>query len=409
MSASPRVCRFPSRSYRESIVDRLKQVVVVKLVPAAEARRALAATLRVCNEQANRIAAVAFAHRDKDTGQVEREYALRGRCYAEAKATGIGSQLAQHAVKKVRDAYAVVYAQVRTGVLKGARAARALGKPVAFRPGSAQPFDDRCLSWDLDARTVSIRSLTGRLRGIGFACSRRDLALLRAHRKGESDLFERDGEFYLAATVDIPEAGPNSDPVDFIGIDRGIVNLATTSDDVNFQGAALERYRRRMARARAELQAKATKAAKKRLKQRSRREARHAAHVNHKISKEIVSAAERTGRGIALEDLDGIRERVRLTRSQRGRISNWPFHQLAQHISYKAQRAGVAVVTVDARHTSQMCPLCHHTERANRKTRDEFECRGCGLAGPADVIAAVNVRARGRMAWAVSQGSRAAA
>ena len=99
-----------------------------------------------------------------------------------------------------------------------------------------------------------------------------------------------------------------------------------------------------MARARAELQAKQTKAAKRRLKQRARRESRHAAHTNHKIAKAIVSAAERTGRGIALEDLEGIRERVRLTRSQRGRISNWPFYQLAQHIAYKAKRAGVPVV-----------------------------------------------------------------
>jgi putative transposase len=382
----------------------VKQVVVVKLVPDAGSRAALAETLSTCNAEANRIAGVAFAHRDAVTGRVEREYALRGRVYAEAKGTGIGSQLAQLAVKKVRDAYTVVEAQVRSGMLRGARAAKALGKPVVFRSGAAQPFDDRCLSWNLDARTVSVRTVVGRVRGIGFACSKRDLAMLRAHRKGESDLFERGGELYLAATVEVPVA-EEREPVDFIGVDRGIVNLATTSDGVNFQGQDLERYRRRMARARAELQAKATKAAKKKLAQRSRRESRHAAHVNHKIAKEIVSAAERTGRGIALEDLEGIRERVRLTRSQRGRISHWPFYQLAQHIAYKARRAGVPVIAVDARHTSQMCPLCHHTERANRRSRDEFCCRGCGLAGPADVIAAVNVRRRGRMAWAVCQGS----
>ncbi|THV43230.1 transposase [Glycomyces buryatensis] len=378
--------------------------MVVKLIPDAGVRAVLVETLRVCNAEANRIAQLAFDHRDAETGQVEREYALRGRAYAEAKATGIGSQLAQHAIKKTRDAYTALYAQIKAGMLRGKREAKALSNPVAFKPGAAQPFDDRCLSWDFYARTVSIRSIAGRLRGIGFACSKRDLAVLRAYRQGESDLYERDGELYLAATVDIPEA-EQREPVDFIGVDRGIVNLATTSDEVNFQGRGLERYRRHMARVRAELQAKATKAAKKKLKQQARKEARHAAHVNHKIAKEIVSAAERTDRGIALEDLEGIRERVRLTRSQRGRISNWPFYQLAQYIAYKAKRAGVPVVVVDARHTSQKCPLCHHTERANRRNRDDFECRGCGLAGPADVIASVNVRARGRMAWVVSQGS----
>jgi hypothetical protein len=123
----------------------VKQVVAVKLMPNADVHAALAETLRVCNEEANRIACVAFANRDHATGRVEREYALRGRVYADAKATGIGSQLAQQVVKKVCNAYAVVYAQVRAGLLQGERAAKALAKPIRFRPISAQPFDDRTL------------------------------------------------------------------------------------------------------------------------------------------------------------------------------------------------------------------------------------------------------------------------
>jgi putative transposase len=399
-----RACRFSASPNIRARFASVKQVVVVKLMPNADEHAALVETLRVCNEEANRIASVAFVNRNRTTGRVEREYALRGRVYADTKATGIGSQVAQQVVKKVSNAYAVVYAQVRAGLLRGERAEKALAKPIRFRAVSAQPFDDRSLSWDLDAQVVSIRTVVGRVKNLRFACSREHLALLRAHRKGESDLMMRGSDLYLAATIDLPEAAQR-EPTDFIGVDRGIVNLATTSDGVNFQGDGLERYRRRMARARAELQAKATKAAKRRLKQRSRREARHASHVNHGISKEIVSAAERTGRGIALEDLEGIRERVRLTRPQRGRISTWPFHQLGQYITYKARRAGAPVVVVDARYTSQRCPLCGHTKRENRRSRDEFECRGCGLAGPADLIAAVNVRIRARVAWAVCQGS----
>ncbi|MFJ8144925.1 zinc ribbon domain-containing protein [Streptomyces sp. NPDC096048] len=51
---------------------------------------------------------------------------------------------------------------------------------------------------------------------------------------------------------------------------------------------------------------------------------------------------------------------------------------------------------VDARHTSQRCPRRGHTERANR---DHFHCRRCGLAGPAAVVAGINVRDRARSAW----------
>ncbi|WP_405602466.1 zinc ribbon domain-containing protein [Streptomyces sp. NBC_01410] len=113
-----------------------------------------------------------------------------------------------------------------------------------------------------------------------------------------------------------------------------------------------------------------------------------------------MSVAQRTGRGVAVEELDGIRERVRLRRDQRSTLSSWAFHQLGQHLAYKARRAGVPFLEVDAAYTSQRCPRCGHTEKANRPTRDHFSCRRCGLAGPADVVAGVNVRDRARSAWA---------
>ncbi|WP_327137033.1 RNA-guided endonuclease TnpB family protein [Streptomyces sp. NBC_01340] len=197
--------------------------------------------------------------------------------------------------------------------------------------------------------------------------------------------------------------------------DVGIANLATTSDGTNYQGRRLSRYRRWQARKRGELQKKKTRSARRRLSRRKCKDQRHATHVNHVISKEIVSVAVgapparakssvgehrswgSTGRGIAVEELDGIRERVRLRRDQRRTLSSWPFHQLGQHLAYKARRAGVPFLEVDPAYTSQRCPRCG--QRANRPTRDRFRCRRCGLAGPADVVAGVNVRDRARSAW----------
>lgn len=132
---------------------------------------------------------------------------------------------------------------------------------------------------------------------------------------------------------------------------------------------------------------------------RGKREARHAAHINHTIAKNVVAVAQRTERGIALEELGGIRDRVTVRRDQRTTQSSWPFHQLGTFIAYKARRVGVPVLSVDAAYTSQRCPRCENTERANRPTRDDFSCRRCGLAGPADVVAGVNVRDRARSAW----------
>ncbi|MFG3339813.1 RNA-guided endonuclease InsQ/TnpB family protein [Glycomyces sp. NPDC048151] len=372
----------------------VKQVVQVKLLPTPEQAAALAATLRAVNDAANWASQTAFAY------GVPREYALRQHTYTELRDRGLGSQVAQLVIKKACHAYAPIAGLIKTGRLQGNRAAKATSKPVVFRADAAQAFDDRCLSWDHDACTVSIWTVAGRMRGIRFTGHPDHLKILAAHRRGESDLVFRDGTWYLYATVDIADAEANTDPIDFVGVDMGIVNIATTSDGDNHCGAGLRRYRRRMAKVRAELQAKATKSAKKKLKARSRREARAVNDINHRISKQLVSVAERTGRGIGIEDLAGVRDRVRLPAAQRGELNSWSFHQLQTYIAYKAKRAGVPVVVIDPRNTSRRCPRCGHTAKANRPNQASFACRRCGLAGPADQVAAINIRDRARMTWA---------
>jgi putative transposase len=380
------------------LVDRVLhvgiQAVQVKLLPTPEQAAALAATLTAVNEAANWTSRTAFAH------GLPREYALRQHTYTYLKDRGLGSQVAQLVIKKTCHAYATIAGLIKAGRLQGKRAAKATSKPVAFRPDAAQAFDDRCLSWQMDARTVSIWTVQGRMRGVSFTGHPDQVKALEGCRRGESDLVWRSGNWYLIATVDTPDADANTDPVDFLGVDMGIVNIATTSDGESFAGAALRRYRRRMAKVRAELQTKATKSAKRKLKQRSRREARAVKNTNHRIAKQLVTAAECTGRGIGIEDLAGIRDRVRLPAAQRGELNSWSFHQLQAFIAYKAKRAGVPVVVIDPRNTSRRCPRCGHTAKANRPNQATFACRRCGLAGPADQVAAVNIRDRARTTWA---------
>lgn len=372
-------------------------MVQVKLLPTPVQASALEATLRACNRAATHASTVASAKGLKDRNSLQKEV------YAELKSTfGLSAQPAVRAVKKVVDAYTTLKANLQAGNLglpTSRRYRRAVSSPIVFRPEAAQPFDDRCLSWQYDARTVSIWTVDGRMKGIRYTGSPDQLKTLAAHRKGESDLVCRGGKWFLIATCEIPDPQVY-EPADWVGVDRGIVNLATTSDGINHQGRRLSRYRRWQARKRTELQKKNTRSARRLLTRRACKEQRHATHVNHRISKEIVSVAQRTGRGIAVEELGGIRERVRLRRDQRGTLSSWPFRQLGQHLAYKARKAGVPFLEVDAAYTSQRCPRCGHTERANRPDRDHFSCRRCGLAGPADHVAGVNVRDRARSAWA---------
>ncbi len=274
----------------------VKLVVQVKLLPTPVQAAALEATLRACNEAATWASRLAF---EKD---VKNNFALRKLAYGEVKTRWrLGAQAAQHVIKKTCDAYATLRANLKAGNLGrpgSRRYRRATEKPIAFRPHGAQPYDDRMLSWQIAERRVSIWTVSGRVKDVAFTASPEQLPTLALYRQGESDLLERDGLWFLNATCEVPEAEPNTEPVDFLGIDLGIVNIATTSDGEILAGRELNRIRARERGLRAKLQKKNTPSAKRRLKKRRRKEARRAKDINHKIAKHVVAEAGGTSHAL---------------------------------------------------------------------------------------------------------------
>ncbi|MDO0912632.1 transposase [Streptomyces sp. DT2A-34] len=374
----------------------MKIVAQVKLLPAsAHDADALAATLRACNRAANAASEAAFAK------GLKRRNALQDAVYHRIRADfDLGAQAAVRTIKKVCDAYATLKANSKAGNLgpEGSkRRTRTESKPIAFREGAAQPYDDRILTWNLDQQTVSIWTVAGRIKGIPFVCSPEALKLL-ASRKGESDLVMRDGMFFLIATIDLPEPAPR-EPDGFLGVDLGIVNIATTSDGQIMSGRQVNRYRKHHRDLRKKLQKKRTKSAMRRLKSIRRRESRYATQRNHIIAKKLVHTAERTSRGIGLEDLSGIRQRVTAKKDQRARLHSWAFAQLGAFVEYKAKRAGVPVVHVDPRNTSRQCSECWHTHRSNRVDQARFVCRSCGIVLHADHNGSRNIAHRADAVW----------
>lgn len=287
---------------------------------------------------------------------------------------------------------------------------RAIGKAVevfsrdkrlcpVFNQHGAIIYDDRILTWK-GLTHVSIWTLDGRkvLPIVFGEYQRARLDRLR----GQVDLVYRRGKFYLLATIDIPENTPIP-ATDFVGVDLGVASLATTSDGERVSGEGVEAVRVRHARVRRSLgkrmshehKRRSRKNARRAMKSIGNREQRFRRHTNHCISKAIVNNAKDTGRGIALEDLGGIRDRTRFRRRQRARMGGWAFRQLRSFIEYKAKLAGVPVVIVDARDTSRTCFECGHCEKANRKAQSTFKCRSCGHMAHADHNAARNIARRG--------------
>jgi IS605 OrfB family transposase len=384
-------------------VTGVKRVVKVRMLPAAEQAAYLQATLNMCNEAASWLSAGMHAER------LHRKHDVQKRFYTELKERfGLSAQPAIRVIGKVADAYTTLRANIEAGNYGppgSVKRTKVAATPIGFRADAAQPFDARCLSWQIPEvvggrqATVSIWTTAARLKGVRVLAAPGDLVLLRSRSIGETDLIYRDGKWFLHASVEAPEA-PLAQAINgFVGVDLGIVNIATSSDGDRAAGARLNRYRKRQQRLRARLQAKKTSSALRLLKKRRRKEARFAADVNHQISRRIVAEAQRTGRGIAAEQLTGIRARVRLRKPQRAAVHSWAFAQLGGFLAYKAQAAGVAFVEVDPAYTSQTCSTCGWVDKHNRRSQAAFECGRCGFVGHADHNAAINIADRGVERW----------
>lgn len=311
----------------------MKLVAALKMLPMPEQAVCLTATLARCNEACSWLAERGFE------SNTFRQYDLHKAFYPELRSRfGLTAQAAVRSIAKVADAFKI-----------------SRKSAPAFRKDAAQPYDDRILRFVNDGAAVSLWTVEGRV--VVPVVMGKYQHRLMVYRKGEVDLCFVRGKWILAATCDIPETD-EFEASDWLGVDFGIVNIAADSDGTVHTGADVERVRSYLARRKDGLQRRGTKAAKRRLRKLAGREARFRRHTNHCISKVIVETAERTGRGVAVEELTGIRNRVTARRSQRSRLHSWSFHQLRAFVAYKAKRAGAPLVAVDPRDTSKACSCC---------------------------------------------------
>lgn len=375
----------------------MQKVVKLKLEPDEAQAEALLSDLLLVNHMANQVAQKAMEQ------QCFSNFMLRKHTYADLRAAGLASQCAQHVIKKVCDAYKTRKSRARNGGYgkpDSERYQRVMGKAVSFREKAAQPFDRRNMSWDRTNQLVALTFMTGRrITDIPYVGREADLEAIATLPVGECYVYrDRAGRWFIVATVSVETLDP-AVPKGYLGVDMGIVNLATVADErgvlvADWSGGAVTARRKKNAKVRASLQRKGTRSAKRRLKARSGREQRFMRDVNHQVSKTIIAEAKRTGSGVAVERLRGIRDRVRLRKPQRAMVHSWAFAQLGQFLHYKGCEAGVEVVEVDPRHTSQRCSSCGMVDRKSRRSQASYQCVHCGFSLGADHNAAVNIALR---------------
>ena len=340
----------------------------VKLQPTEEQGQKLLRTMETFNHACDDISKVAYD--SKTFNQYKLHHILY---YRIREQYTLPAQLTVRAVSKVVDSYKTERRHLHL-----------------FDPHGAIIYDQRIMSFK-GLEKVSLTTLEGRVivSLLVGAYGKLDQRRIR----GQADLLYIKGEFYLCLVVEQPEEPPLT-PEGYLGVDLGIIKLATTSDGVSYSGEKVESVRAHYMGVKAELQHVGTESAKRHLRKLSGREARFKRQVNHKISKELVVVAKDTKRAIALEDLKGIRAQTTVRRKQRERHGKWAFNQLRAYVEYKARVAGVPVLMVDPRNTSRRCSVCGHIEKRNRVSQSEFKCRSCGFELNADLNAAKNIQWR---------------
>ena len=123
----------------------------------------------------------------------------------------------------------------------------------------------------------------------------------------------------------------------------------------------------------------------------------------HKVSFHIVEWSQQFEKPcIIFEDLKEMRDSIDYGTRMNRRLHHLPFRALQYYTSYKASFKGIPTAWIDPEYTSQRCPLCGHTERANRNKK-RFKCRSCGHQDHSDRGASVNIAVKGvkKLDWNV--------
>ncbi|MDH5796734.1 MAG: transposase [Anaplasmataceae bacterium] len=214
-----------------------------------------------------------------------------------------------------------------------------------------------------------------------------------------AELVKKDNKYYLHVVVKKNINQFELEKTDnVIGIDVGMRQLATaidSKDKIKFiNGRNVKEKKSQFVKTRKELQERNTASSKRRLRKIGQRENRYQNDINHCISKALVNFGKDKNTLFVLEDLRNIRlSTEKVQKKNRYYSVSWAFADLRSKIEYKVQKAGMQVIAVNPKYTSQKCPKCGHTEKKNRnKKLHLFCCKTCSYKSNDDRIGAINLR-----------------
>ena len=350
----------------------------IQVQVAPEQRELLDITMDTYRNACNFVANYIFQTHDL------KQFSLNKALYYDLrKRYGLKSQMAQSVFKTVIARYKTILENQREWT----------------KPDFSKPQYD--LVWNRDYSLTqdlfSVNTLSGRVKLPYYSGGMEKYFDHDIYSFGTAKLVKKHGKYFLhiPVTRDIPEA-LDSGVCNVVGVDRGINFVVATYDSKHksgfVSGKAIKQKRAKYKLLRKELQQRQTPSARRRLKAIGQRENRWMQDVNHQVSKALVESNPKHTLFV-LEDLSGVRSATEKVRRKDRYVSvSWSFYDLEQKLKYKAALNESSVISVDPRYTSQTCPVCGHTEKANRNKRLHiFKCKCCGYTSNDDRIGAMNL------------------
>ncbi len=361
----------------------MKQVITAKLKlhPTAEQFSALRQTQLAYRDALNAVSRYAFEH-----GKISNQRTLQREMYDEIRLRyHLPAQMACNVPRQVGATYKTLWTKAKHNAAhRQAGITRKRYKGLDQPPKYVSPTLTYNYQRDYSLKPeqqVSILTLSGRVI-VSYTGYEKHVPLIQqAAHLGAAKLWydKPHKQFYLLVSLEVEGADPTpATYTQVVGVDVGqrylAVTTTTTDETAFYSGKAVRAKADHYARLRKRLQRKGTRSATRRLVVISGRERRLKLHTNHTIAKRIVQRHPHSLIGI--ENLADIRERE--TRRKRGKqaskkqrqanghASKWAFAELQSLIAYKATLAGSIAVKVDAHYTSQACPMCGYTSKANR-------------------------------------------
>ena len=218
------------------------------------------------------------------------------------------------------------------------------------------------------------------------------------------------GKWYVSVQTEYEQEQPVHTSSD-IGIDMGIVRFATLSNGQYFNPVnAFKTLKGKLTKLQRQLKRKIKGSNNwKKLVAKISKLHHRIANIRKNFLHQISNTISKNHATVYIEDLKvgNMSKSAKGTMEKHGKmvkqksglnraILDQAWYEFRRQLEYKLRWRGGQLIPISPQYTSQCCPACGHTEKANRTTQALFCCVKCGYTENADVVGAMNVLQRGR-------------